>query len=237
MCGCGFGIFSLQSLLKGTEELAQTCRSTRLAHPFHSGWEAPLSTSGLCKTDQKFQNNLGLFSGYSNLSDPKDRAAKSTTTLCFASLHHHNADASSFISLQSTLLPVRHDATWLRNSLHISWNRQAIFHLPFSDGALTSSWRWLLGWWPWTAKLSTSNVLRILSKGTSQNRKISGTKNAKSQFCKMNHMKLILVDSMYLQPLTQGMARAMCQAVALKDFWTDRIRRCCSGHEDPTEMS
>lgn len=76
-----------------------------------------------------------------------------------------------------------------------------------------------------------------MSKGTSQNRKISGTKNAKAQFCKMNHMKLILVDSMYLQPLAQGMARAMCQAVALKDFWTDRIRSCCSGHEDPIEMS
>ena len=53
------------------------------------------------------------------------------------------------------------------------------------------------------------------SKGTSQNRKISGTKNAKLSSGNESQHE---VDSMYLQPLAQGMARAMCQAVALKDF-------------------
>lgn len=71
-----------------TWELAQTCRSTRLAHPFCSGSEAPRNE---CEKAESQHNRVLL-----NKKESMQNLAES--------LHHHNAYTSPFISFQSTWL-------------------------------------------------------------------------------------------------------------------------------------
>ena len=61
----------------------------------------------------------------------------------------------------------------------------------------------------------SSNCVKRIQK---EHLKIAKSPDQRMQSSVLENESQHEVDSMYLQPLAQGMARAMCQAVALKDF-------------------